>query len=158
MRKKRIVQLCCAALVAVGIGLNIQNAIVDYGMSGNALSLSATGETLGWCSYANQSNIYTYTYSNGSEVEKEGRIEACCDKSGLWRMVFYRFPGGQEQYLRGTKLTFQHWSYSMRTQVIINPNGTRTYRHYWLKTCKEHPGTEESNCPYIDGTEIEWID
>ena len=158
MRKKRIVQYCCAALVAAGIGLNIQNAIADYGMSGNTLSLVATGETLGWCSYANQSNIYSYTYSNGSEVEKEGVIEACCDKSGKWRMVFYRFPNGQEQYLRGTKLTFQYWSYSMRTHVTINPDGTRTYRHYWLKTCKEYAGTEDSNCPYKDGTEIEWID
>ena len=43
MRKKRIVQYCCAALVAAGVGLNIQNAIADYGMSGNTLSLVATG-------------------------------------------------------------------------------------------------------------------
>jgi hypothetical protein len=158
MRKKRIAQYCCAALVAAGIGLNIQNAVTDYGMNGNTLSLAATGETLGWCSYAALSNIYTYTYSNGYEVEKEGRIEQCCGKAGLWRMVFFHFSNGQEQYLRGTQLTYQRWRSTMYTQVIINPNGTRTYRHYRLKTCKEFPGAEESDCPYLDGTEIEWID
>ena len=43
MNKKRIVQLCCAALVASGIGLNIQNAIAGYGIGENSLSLVATG-------------------------------------------------------------------------------------------------------------------
>ena len=41
MNKKRIAQLCCAALVASGIGLNIQNAIADYGIGENSLSLVA---------------------------------------------------------------------------------------------------------------------
>ena len=164
MKKKRIAQYCCAALVAVGIGLNIQNAVADYGMNKNTLSLLAdciiyeTGAPSWWCSYAYLSNVYSNTYSNGHEVEKEGRIEACCDKSGLWHMVFYRLPDGNEFWLRGTKLTYQRWRSTMCTQVIINPNGTRTYRHYRLKTCKEFPGAEESDCPYLDGTEIEWID
>ena len=43
MNKKRIAQFCCAALVAAGIGLNIQNAIADYGIGENSLSLVATG-------------------------------------------------------------------------------------------------------------------
>ena len=41
MNKKRIVQLCCAALVVSGIGLNIQNAIAGYGIGENSLSLVA---------------------------------------------------------------------------------------------------------------------
>ena len=41
MNRKRIAQYCCAALVAAGIGLNIQNAIADYGIGENSLSLVA---------------------------------------------------------------------------------------------------------------------
>lgn len=36
-------QYCCAALVAAGIGLNIQNATVNYGISENRLALMAVG-------------------------------------------------------------------------------------------------------------------
>ena len=43
MNKKRIAQYCCAALVAAGIGLNIQNALADYGIGKNSLSLIAIG-------------------------------------------------------------------------------------------------------------------
>ncbi len=43
MQKKRIALFSCAALVAAGIGLNIQNAIADYGIGENALSLVAVG-------------------------------------------------------------------------------------------------------------------
>lgn len=45
MQKKKIAQYCCAALVAAGIGLNIQNAIADYGMKENSFSLVAVGGT-----------------------------------------------------------------------------------------------------------------
>jgi hypothetical protein len=59
MKKKRIAQYCCAALVAAGIGLNIQNAIADYGIDGNTFSLVATTGAApvreGWCSYVNLS-------------------------------------------------------------------------------------------------------
>ena len=57
MNKKRIAQLCCAALVAAGVGLNIQNAIAGYGIDGNTFSLVATTgaapEREGWCSFVN---------------------------------------------------------------------------------------------------------
>ena len=43
MNKKRIAQYCCAAIVAAGIGLNIQNALADYGIGKNSLSLIAIG-------------------------------------------------------------------------------------------------------------------
>ena len=32
MKKNKIAQYCCIALVAVGFGLNIQNAIENYGL------------------------------------------------------------------------------------------------------------------------------
>lgn len=43
MNKKRIALFSCAALVAAGIGLNIQNALADYGIGENSLSLVAVG-------------------------------------------------------------------------------------------------------------------
>ncbi|MBQ7685803.1 MAG: hypothetical protein IJT28_01060 [Bacteroidaceae bacterium] len=43
MKQKRIAQYCCAALVLVGMGLNIQNALTGYGLGENSLSLVATG-------------------------------------------------------------------------------------------------------------------
>lgn len=41
MKTKRIAQLCCAALVAAGIGLNVHNALADYGIGENSFSLVA---------------------------------------------------------------------------------------------------------------------
>ena len=43
MNKKRIAQYCCAAIVTAGIGLNIQNATTNYGISENRLALMAVG-------------------------------------------------------------------------------------------------------------------
>ena len=70
MKKKKIAQLCCAALVAAGVGLNIQNALTDYGMCRNSLSLVAspfqeltdqfpvlTDQTMGWCSFVNETHF-----------------------------------------------------------------------------------------------------
>ncbi len=165
MRKKRIVQYCCVVLVAAGIGLNIQNAIADYGMNRNTLSLVAdcttyaTGGTLGWCSYADLSNIYSNTYSNGYEIEKEGVIEQCCDKAGRWRMVFYRLSDGTEYWLRGTKLTYQRWRYYFTKKVIVtNPDGTTTEERHRINICQEYPGGEASDCPYVGGMEDVGID
>ena len=36
MKKNKIAQYCCIALVAVGFGLNIQNAIENYGIGENS--------------------------------------------------------------------------------------------------------------------------
>lgn len=171
MKKKRIVQYCCAALVALGVGLNIQNAIADYGMNKNTLSLVAecityaTGGTLGWCSYVNVTNYYSNStqynpnqfycsYSNGREIEKEGTIEQCCDRSGRWHLVFYLFPDGQEEYLRGWKLTYQRWNTVLGYPVAVpNPDGSQTIQRPHWRNCEEYSGSSESNCPYKGGSE-----
>lgn len=69
MNKRRIAQYCCAALVAAGIGLNIQNALVDYGIGENSLSLiadpgSGTNSNSNSNSNTNSSN-HPYCYSGG---------------------------------------------------------------------------------------------
>lgn len=43
MKTRKIALLSCAALVATGIGLNIQNALADYGIGENSFSLVAVG-------------------------------------------------------------------------------------------------------------------
>lgn len=64
MNKKRIAQYCCAALVAAGLGLNIQNAIADYGIGENSLSLVAVGGSNSGPSSNSNSNSNTNCDSN----------------------------------------------------------------------------------------------
>ena len=191
MKKKRIAQLCCAALVVAGVGLNIQNALTDYGMNKNSLSLVAigfpelqgeipetTGGTLGWCSFVNQTCIYTSTndpepeitlpshtsstnsnsYSNTTLVSKIGKVEQCGTKAGYWKLFFEAFPDGHEEYITGIKQTFLFWSSTLHSGYKPNPDGTSTFKYYRLKICKEYLGAEDSNCPSRDASEIEWID
>ena len=71
MKKKRIVQYCCAALVAAGVGLNIQNAIADYGIAENSLSLVAVGPGSNSGSNSNSnSNSNYHEYEETVEVVK----------------------------------------------------------------------------------------
>lgn len=67
MNKKRIAQYCCAALVAAGVGLNIQNAIADYGIAENSFSLVAVGGS------NSGSNSNSNSNSNGHGV----KVSAC---------------------------------------------------------------------------------
>ena len=43
MKKDKIALLSCATLVAAGIGLNIHNALADYGIGENSFALVAVG-------------------------------------------------------------------------------------------------------------------
>ena len=71
MNKNRIAQYCCAALVAVGIGLNIQNAIADYGIGEKSLSLVADpGSNSGSNSNSNGGGSQTISgFSKYSETQ-----------------------------------------------------------------------------------------
>lgn len=67
MNKKRIAQYCCAALVVAGIGLNIQNAIENYGIGENSFSLVATGGSNSG-SNSSASNVSNLKYTCESSV------------------------------------------------------------------------------------------
>ena len=73
MSKKRIAQFCCAVLVAAGVGLNIQNAIADYGIAENSLSLVAVGPGSNSGSNSNSnSDILVHNKNlNGNMIEKD---------------------------------------------------------------------------------------
>jgi len=97
MKTKRIAQLCCAALVAAGIGLNIQNAIANYGIGENSCSLVAIGGSGGFGPGGEQtggsgssgscvevSYPTTCTYS-GIDIEETTMIfQRCGQYAGKW--------------------------------------------------------------------------
>ena len=68
MNRKRIAQYCCAALVAAGVGLNIQNAIVDYGIGLNSLSLVAGPGSNSDSNSNSNSNSNTNTGGDSSDL------------------------------------------------------------------------------------------
>ena len=154
MKTKRIAQLCCAALVAAGIGLNIQNALTDYGMNENSLSLVAAGGTGNWCSFSMQSNSANPTNSNGSIQSREGRVEDCSNNTGLWRMYFDVWPDGHEDFLYGNKLSYQKWVYYTYYYLDYDPSTGKLARKYvTTRTCEEFSGDRFSSCQHLGETE-----
>ena len=77
MNKKRIAQYCCAALVAAGVGLNIQNAIADYGIAENSLSLVAVGGT----------NSGSNSNSNSNDKVENGQVKVIKKKHTGWKLA-----------------------------------------------------------------------
>lgn len=86
MKSKKIALFSCAALVAAGIGLNIQNALADYGIGENSLSLVAgTGSNSG-------SNYNSNSSSDDWEDDMESNLGAlsnsCSNSYGLTDIIF----------------------------------------------------------------------
>ena len=79
MNRKRIALCCCAALVASGIGLNIQNAISNYGIGENSLSLVAVGT--GSNSGSNSNSNSNTGPGNNSNAAYFVRTSAECGKN-----------------------------------------------------------------------------
>lgn len=67
MDKKRITQYCCAALVVAGIGQNIQNAIADYGIGENSLSLVIVS---GSNSGSNSNSLINFIFVSQSDYNR----------------------------------------------------------------------------------------
>jgi len=153
MKTKRIAQLCCAALVAAGIGLNIQNALTDYGLNENSLSLVAAGGTGNWCSYTQHSYSASSSNSNGIQT-REGRVENCSSNTGFWRMYFEICSGGQERCLYGDKLSYQRWVYYTDRSIDKDPRtGKIAWKYVTYKNCEELPGDLASNCQRLGEVE-----
>lgn len=82
MNRKRIAQYCCAALVAAGVGLNIQNAIADYGIGQNSFSLVAgPGSNSGSNSNSNSSSD---DWEDDMESNLGALSNSCSNSSGWW--------------------------------------------------------------------------
>ena len=77
MNKKRIAQYCCAALVAAGIGLNIQNAIADYGIGENSFALVAVGGSNSGSSSSTAISRASITIRHGAIASLTRSCSAC---------------------------------------------------------------------------------
>ena len=159
MKTKRIAQLCCAVLVAAGIGLNIQNALTNYGMNSNMLSLVATGgsgsNSGGYCQAPGLVGLDLIP-STVTFVYQTATYSDCGVKSGKWNLGYELLRRGASNdgavfYIRLStedKLTYyrwHHWYEHVKTDY--NPDGTvkKEWYHNW-RTCQENAGTYDSSC------------
>ena len=167
MKTKRIAQLCCAALVAAGIGLNIQNALTDYGMSSNLLSLVATGGSNSNCSSPSSMTV-TYIPPFASVIYQTKEYRNCGEMSGSWKFG-WSLPFSSNLMdlvnlynsnlvLTGSpisenKLSYYRWHESReRAETTTGPDGnTIILYHHWA-TCHEHAGENPSGCGYSGET------
>ncbi len=165
MRTKRIAQLCCAVLVAAGIGLNIQNALTNYGMNSNMLSLVATGGSGSNSSSNCQAPGFVgldQIPPNVTFVYQTATYSDCGVKSGKWNLGYELLRRGGNSYDTNSnsgevfyirlstedKLTYyrwHHWKEYVKTDY--NPDGTvkKEWYHNW-RTCQENAGTYDSSC------------
>jgi len=158
MKTKRIAQLCCAALVAAGIGLNIQNALTDYGMNSDLLSLVATGGSNSNCSTPSTMTV-TYAPPYASVVYSTVEYRNCGEKSGTWKYGWsIPFSSNSNLVLTGSpdsedKLSYYRWHERKKPAgTTTGPDGNTIilYRHW--ATCMAHAGENPSGCGYSGET------
>lgn len=140
MKKKRIAQYCCAALVASGIGLNIQNALADYGIGVNSLSLVAVGgSNSGSNSNSNSNSNWDSNTNTGPWDESDS------DGSGLEKTK-YEKETGTEVYCGfsgepGEIVTFNFNGTQYSCEIGANGSGGKDVPYNWVR-CWEN-GTVE---------------
>lgn len=173
MKSKKIALFSCAALVAAGIGLNIQNAIADYGIGENSFSLVATGGSGSSGSCVEVSYPTTCTYS-GTDIEKTTMIlQRCGQNAGRWSATIgflrsiERNPVVRGLGVVGTLISLGDIAYLIwdsqqshyfmqlhkritdKTTTVILPDGDIpvTVPYYELYySCDELQGSGDSNC------------
>ena len=94
MKKNKIAQYCCIALVAIGFGLNIQNAIENYGLGEDSHSLVADGDsstgsdsTSGLDTSNGDSNGNSNGSSDDSSVVPNGKVNIIISNPPCYSMV-----------------------------------------------------------------------
>lgn len=154
MNKKRIAQYCCAALVASGIGLNIQNAIENYGIGENSLSLVATGGTgMSGSSSCFEGSISfggSCSYTNYRTVDMT--IKRCGVYYGDWKVTGREY---QESSFIGPailiwdaweKLTYWEYTPFPKMEPRMDKDG-KIYTYFFTRyECRKYHGTSNSNC------------
>jgi len=148
MNKKRIVQLCCAALVVSGIGLNIQNAIADYGIGQNSLSLVAgPGSNSGSNSNSNSNsnwNSNTDTLPDNSDSDSNDLKKKDIYTEVPHSQCFYACGGN----VGDTKRLEISGQCTVYCTVQANGYASYTLEYNWIECQKE--GKNECNatsCP-----------
>lgn len=156
MRTKRIVQYCCAALVAAGIGLNIQNSIENYGIGENSLSLIATGETGmsgsndcvdGSISFA--SCPYSSATATTATIERCGTPNAGSWLLKGWKKDLFMDGGSKVFWYCWEKITYLEDVAHIFSEPVLQSDGSWTTRHFKRWICTRKHGTTDSNCKHI---------
>ena len=144
MKKKLVAQYCCVALVAAGIGLNVQNAIADYGMNGDVISLVASGETGSLPCSSEPNLVATCTHSNAQQISK--LIRLCGKKAGIWMTIGCVASNGLEiihDIMQQTYQVNEKKEKYLNTEKIDNQEVR--YYHCW-EVCEEKEGKGISDC------------
>ena len=144
MNRKRIAQYCCAALVAAGVGLNIQNAIADYGIGQNSLSLVAgPGSNSGSNSNSNSNvNSNTATLPDISDSDSNGNTQKKYRTHSKVCVVHITGNKGEKKYLTiGNASPVEHTIPSKGYLDIIYGNEITCIvdEHGSLTTCENIP-------------------
>lgn len=151
MRTKIIAQYICVAFVAIGVGLNIKNAINDYGIGNNVHSLVAGEE---YVSYGSEScfdgtlSFGTCTVSNAVSITQT--IIRCGTAAGKWLLKGFKYcaSGGTFMIIweGWEQVTYQEYVPHKKRNVTKDSNGSDIIRLYTQYICTEKHGISSSNC------------
>ena len=120
--RKKVIALC-AAFVAAGVGMNVQNAIASYGMAspkGSRLAQSITGRT-DYSNYSFLSSVGSSIASNASTSSSSSNgdrdwfaalrpAECKINKINIGGAFYYKgvlIPAGGTYYVYGTRMECQ---------------------------------------------------
>ena len=164
MKTNRFFKYCCIALVAVGFGLNIQNAIENYGIGENSLSLVATNGTGMFDSsscFDGSIAFESCTYTNATVITQI--IRRCGPFAGKWILKGKKWADALGVIVTIWEI-WEQKSYQVAipeqlSEEIEDLNGSIKTRKYTRFTCTEIEGSGESNCDPVGGYfELEgWI-
>lgn len=163
MKKKRIAQYCCAALVLVGMGLNIQNALTGYGLGENTLSLVASsGSENASCI----ESVSFFTLSNSNLEDVTETVTRCGSFGGRWiaKGLKPKFGFTWNQIVTGIIIplglnfaisewgeqkTHYEWEeiYNVHTGECTEIDGEMKEKVLDIMTCKEKEGPGDSCYP-----------
>ena len=142
MKRKKVVQYCSVFLVALGIVLNIQNAIADYGMNRSFFSLIAETSSNSNSSTNSNSNSNTNMLVPNGKVNIITRTNNCYTVEQTNRtqtLVFIDEETGEEYSIIQTWFQYKTLKYYDCELVDYDKVG-------WRPLCIEPNNPQEAGC------------
>lgn len=160
MKTNKIALFSCAALVAAGIGLNIQNAIADYGIGENSFSLVAVGgSNSGSNSNSNSNsnwNSNTDTLPDISDSDTDGNNDA----TRTWELKGEDCPISFTGYPANTTISYSVHGYTGTCKIGADGTGKTKLTDY-AEYCKVRGNLSnctqmmETPCPTEDEIDVD---
>lgn len=144
MKRKKVVQYCSVFLVALGIVLNIQNAIADYGMNRSFFSLIAETSSNSNSSTNSNSN----SNSNSNMLVPNGKVKIITRTNNCYSvnqtdvtqtLVFIDEETGEEYSIVQTWFKYSTLKYYDCELVDYDKVG-------WRPLCTEPNSSEAAGC------------